>query len=285
MPSSHLPGGVVRITQVARFDRVAAGVQLRAIPKGLRVATFLAPCNRPLYEFIAGACGASELVPGGDWRTLADGKIDLAFVCSPPLVWLKGAVEAIAAPVLADPRFGGRPLYSSEVVVKSDSSYLSFEDLAGSRLAVNEPSSWSGYWVVLHRVGAWSYFREVVEAGFHQHSLRLVAAGEVDAAAIDSQVLAMELRDDPTLAHRLRVVETLGPAPSQPVVVRSGLDAGVKAGLQARLLSLRGGILDSFFMEGFAPPPDYASIAAVVGFSPPPGGGVPPKPGRRPRSD
>ena len=36
--------------------------------QGLRAATFLAPCNRPLYEFIAEACGASELIDGRDWR-------------------------------------------------------------------------------------------------------------------------------------------------------------------------------------------------------------------------
>jgi ABC-type phosphate/phosphonate transport system substrate-binding protein len=234
----------------------------------VRAATFLAPCNRPLYEFIADACGASELLEGGDWRTLRDGQIDLAFVCSPPLIWLKGVVEAIAAPVLADARFAGRPLYSSEVVVRSDSRFQSFEDLRGSRLAVNEPSSWSGYWVVLQRVKDWGYFREVVEAGFHQRSLRLVAAGEVDAAAIDCQVLAVEIRNDPALARRLRVVQTLGPAPSQPVVVRSGLDAGVKAALRERLLNLPAGELRPFFIEAFAPPLDYAGIAAVVGSEP-----------------
>lgn len=241
---------------------------MSAVPRGLLAATFLAPCNRPLYEFVAGACGASELVDGGDWRTLADGKIDLAFVCSPPLIWLKGAVEAIGAPVLADPRFNGKARYSSEVVVRSNSRFRSLADLKGSRWAVNEPSSWSGYWVVLQRVGDWSYFREVVETGFHRRSLRLVAAGDVDAAAIDSQVLAMELRDEPGLAERLRSIETLGPAPSQPVVVPSGLDAGVKAALQKRLLSLRGGVLEAHFIERFAPPPDYSAIAAVVGTSP-----------------
>jgi phosphonate transport system substrate-binding protein len=272
MPSSRLCSGVVRIRHLASFEHDATRAQLTGVHKGLRVATFLAPCNRPLYRFIADACGASELVDGGDWRTLAGGQIDLAFVCSPPLIWLKGAVEAIAAPVLADPRFKGRALYTSEVVVRSDAPYRSLEDLRGTRWAVNEPSSWSGYWVVLARVGAWSYFGEVVEAGFHQRSLRLVAAGEVDGAAIDSQVLAVELKHDPGLAHRLRVIETLGPAPSQPVVVRSGLDPGVKAALQTRLLSLRGGILAEFFMKGFAPPPDYSSIAGVVGFAPPPGG-------------
>jgi len=232
------------------------------------VATFLAPCNRQLYEFVAGACGATELVDGGDWRTLGEGQIDLAFVCSPPLIWLKGEVEAIGAPVLADPRFKGEARYSSEVVVRSDSRFRSLADLKGSRWAVNEPSSWSGYWVVLQRVGAWSYFGEVVEAGFHQRSLRLVASGEVDAAAIDCQVLAVELRDDPDLGQRLRAIETLGPAPSQPVVVWSGLDASVKAALQARLLSLRGGVLEAHFIKGFAVAPDYSEIAAVVGPEP-----------------
>jgi len=234
----------------------------------LRAATFLAPCNRPLYEFIAEACGAVDLVDGGDWRTLGEGQIDIAFVCSPPLIWLKGAIEAVAAPVLSDPRFNGRPLYSSEVVVRTGSPFRSFADLEGSRWAVNEASSWSGYWVVLQRVGSWNYFGEVVETGFHRRSLRLVAAGEVDAAAIDSQVLAMELRNDPDLARGLRVVATLGPAPSQPVVVRSGLDAAAKANLQTRLLNLPGALLRTFFIERFVPPPDYSEIAAAVGLEP-----------------
>ena len=71
-------------------------------------------------------------------------------------------------------------------------------------------------------------------------------------------------RNDPELAARLRVVETLGPAPIQPVVVRSGLDPAVKEELRARLWGLSGPVLDRFFVERFAPPPDYSRIAAVV---------------------
>lgn len=194
----------------------------------MRFATYLAPCNRPLYDFIARACGG-ELVVGDDWRELATGRVDVAFVCSPPLIWLGGAVEAIAAPVLADPRFGGRPLYSSEVVVRRDSKVTSLAELKGARWAVNEPSSWSGYWVTLDRVGEWDYFGEVVSAGFHQRAMRLVASGEVDAAAIDCHVLAVETAAHPELGTMLRVVETLGPAPSQPVVVREDLDRAVRA--------------------------------------------------------
>lgn len=233
----------------------------------LLAATYLAPCNRPLYEFVAAACGASELINGGDWRELDGGAIDLAFVCSPPLIWLGGAVEAVAAPILTDSRFGGKPLYCSEVVVNRDSPYQSLEDLRGARWAINEPSSWSGYWVTLHRVGSWDFFAEVVEAGFHERALRMVANGKIDGSAIDCHVLGVAFRKDPQLAESLRVIETLGPAPSQPVVVRAGLEAAVKARIRERLLGLHDPLIREFGVEGFAPAPDYSSIAAVVGTS------------------
>jgi phosphate/phosphite/phosphonate ABC transporter binding protein len=230
----------------------------------LVAATYLAPCNRPLYEFVADACGASGLINGGDWRELDSGRVDIAFVCSPPVVWLGGVVEAVAAPVLTDPRFGGKPLYCSEVVVNRDSPFQSLDDLRGARWAINEPSSWSGYWVTLQRIGSWDFFNEVVEAGFHERALQMVASGEVDGAAVDSHVLGVVLRSAPQLAEMLRVVETLGPSPSQPVVVRSGLDPAVKERITRRLLGLQDPRMKEYLVEGFAPAPDYSQIASVV---------------------
>ncbi len=230
----------------------------------LLFASYLAPSIKPLYQFVADACGASRLVDGGDWRELAMGRIDVAFVCSPPLIWLRGAVEAIAAPVLRDLRFRSEPLYCSEVVVGRDAGYRSLEDLRGARWAFNEPSSWSGYWVTLARVRDWRYFGGVVAAGCHRCALRMVAGGEVDGAAVDCQVLAVELREHPELVERVRIVESLGPAPSQPVVVRAGLDPALKLRLKARLLSLSGGVLSQFFVRRFVPAPDYTAVETVV---------------------
>ena len=227
-------------------------------------ASYLAPSLRPLYAFVAEACGAAPLVDGRDWRDLAAGNIDAAFVCSPPLIWLGDAVEAIAAPVLVDARFGGLPLYCSDVVVRRDSPFESLNDLRGARWAYNEPSSWSGYWVVLAKVGDWSYFGEVVAAGFHAHALRMVVSGEVDGAAIDCHVLAVELRDHPELGERLRIVESLGPAPIQPVVVRSTLNPRLKVELRERILALSGPRIERFYVDHFARPPDYSRVAALV---------------------
>jgi phosphonate transport system substrate-binding protein len=72
------------------------------------------------------------------------------------------------------------------------------------------------------------FFGRVVEAGFHQRAIRLVHAGAVDAAAIDSQVLAVELAG-------LRVVGAFGPSTIQPVVAASHLPDRLKDEVRAML--------------------------------------------------
>jgi hypothetical protein len=50
-----------------------------------------------------------------------------------------------------------------------------------------------------------------VEAGFHREAIRMVARGQADGSAIDSQVHSIELREHPDLVVQVRVVEALGP--------------------------------------------------------------------------
>jgi phosphonate transport system substrate-binding protein len=198
----------------------------------LRFATFLAPNMVPVYRFladrIAGHLGLPvELVVGTSFDQFEGGEADLGVICGLPYVRLAARrpppVEPLAAPVLAGPRYRGRPVYYSDVIVRRDSPITCLEELRGCSWAYNEPASHSGHTVTLYslvRMGARpGFFARVVEAGFHQRVIRLVDAGAVDAAAIDSQVLAIELRDHPRFVDRLRVVGTFGPSTIQPVVV------------------------------------------------------------------
>jgi ABC-type phosphate/phosphonate transport system substrate-binding protein len=66
----------------------------------------------------------------------------------------------------------------------------------------------------------------------------MVAAGAVDAAAIDCQVLAIELRDHPELTGRVRVIDALGPSTVQPIVAAGRLPAALRADLRAALAEL-----------------------------------------------
>jgi len=152
---------------------------------------------------------------------------------------LRGAeadVELLAAPVMAAPRYKDRPIYFSDVIVRADSHFVTFNDLRGAKWAYNEPNSHSGYTVTRwylaeHGYGA-NFFGQAVGSGAHQRSLQMVLAGEVDATAIDSTVLETELVRNPQLAEQIRTIETFGPSPIPPWVMHAALPAELKAALR-----------------------------------------------------
>lgn len=220
--------------------------------KTLRFASCLAPNVMPMYEAVAAFVGkrlnvSTSIEECADYdRWAAADRDDVHFVCSLPYVELARQgppkMQVIAAPVLEGHRYGGRPVYFSDVIVARDSSFRSFADLRGASWAYNEPRSHSGYGITrytLVRMGETrSFFGRVVEAGFHQDSIRLVADGEIHASAIDSQVLEVELRDHPELAGRIRVIESLGPSTIQPVTVARRLPARLRREIQKALLDM-----------------------------------------------
>jgi phosphonate transport system substrate-binding protein len=249
----------------------------------LRIATFLAPNMLPVYEFVVDAIdrelGGAELVTGASFDQFGSGEIDAGFICGLPYVQLvrqtPGPVELLAAPVLSGRRYAGRPIYFSDVIVRRDSSVQAFADLRGRSWAYNDPDSHSGYNLTRHhlvRMGETrGFFGRVVEAGFHQRAMRMVAAGEVEAAAIDSQVLAIEFRDHPALADELRVIDALGPSTIQPVVAARHLPSEVKAALRTTLLRMGDrpsarAELARGFVERFVPvtDEDYDDIRAML---------------------
>ena len=217
----------------------------------LRFATFLAPNMLPVYRFLAERISDRigrpvELIVGTSFDQFEQGEADLGVICGLPYVWLADrqppAVEPLAAPILRGARYGGRPIYYSDVIVRHDSPITCLEELRGRSWAYNEPASHSGHTVTLYSLVAMDaqpgFLGRVVEAGFHQRAIRLVAAGAVDAAAIDSQVLAIELRDHPRLADGLRVIGSFGPSTIQPVVASSGLPGRLKDQVRELLASL-----------------------------------------------
>ena len=95
----------------------------------------------------------------------------------------------------------------------------------------------------------------------------MVARGEVDGSAIDSQVLAVAMRDDPALAAGLRVVDALGPSTIQPVAVSKRVPEELREEIQRVLVSmheergcrdeLAAGLVERFVPVG---PEDYDDI-------------------------
>ncbi len=197
----------------------------------LLVASHLAPSVLPLYRLIAERVGERLDRPvrfevADSYERCARDLDHICFVCSIPYLLLTRSrrirMQVLAAPVLTGERHENRPIYFSDVIVAARSDARSFADLAGRRFAYNEPYSHSGYLVVLHALATRGlpvhFFDEMLEVGFHQTAIQMVAEGSVDGAAIDSQVLGLALREDPALAERIRIVDVLGPSTIQPVV-------------------------------------------------------------------
>ncbi len=216
----------------------------------LRFVTFLAPNVLPVYQFITAWIGQrlgieTELLSADTHDQYDSLRPDVAFMCGLPYVLMRRQarpVEALAAPVLAGERYSGRPIYFSDVIVRLDTPFRGFADLRGCSWAYNERVSQSGYGITRHRLiqmGATDgFFSRVVCASWHQRAIRWVAEGEIDAAAIDSQVLAIELRDHPELAASIRVIDIFGPSTIQPVVARTDLPDSLKADVQAAFCML-----------------------------------------------
>jgi phosphonate transport system substrate-binding protein len=257
---------------------------MRTMGKKVRIATFLAPNMLPVYEFVVDAigrelgCGA-ELIVGDAFEQFGNGEIDAGFICGLPYVQLArqtpAPVEVLVAPVIHGTRYAGLPIYFSDVIVHRDSPVRSFADLRGRSWAYNDSDSHSGYNLLRHHLltigETRGFFGRVVEAGFHQKAIRMVATGEVDAAAIDSQVLAIELRDHPALAGELRVIEALGPSTIQPMVAARHLSTDVKAAMRALLVRMGDdpivrSELDKGFVERFVPvtDTDYDDIRRML---------------------
>jgi len=225
----------------------------------LRLITYLAP-GLPLAlfagvaEYLGRALGCSTSLisdasrsgpePGGS-EPFSEGACELGFLCAPAYLWLARppapVVELVpAAFVFDDARNGDRPTYFADLVVAPGTRARALDELAGARWGYNDRSSLSGYFSVLfelERRGLGSgHFSAAVALGSHHAALDAVEQGTIDCAAIDSNTLLLEQRAG--RRRRVRVLESFGPYPVQPVVVRTALAAERRRALAAALLAM-----------------------------------------------
>lgn len=105
---------------------------------------------------------------------------------------------------------------------------------AGARVAANGTDSQSGYWSLGHHVRLLvddgPLFGPIVFTGAHRDSVRAVASGEADIAAIDVHSWRLACDHDPGAVAALRVIATTAPTPGVACVVAWEL-AGHRTGL------------------------------------------------------
>ena len=241
----------------------------------LRCATWLAP-GLPigLFELVSSAVAESLNTeatlesftaasgPESDDNPFARDEVDLGFLCTPSYRRLAAQTPSSirlvgAAPVFADPRNEGKPLYLAELLVRDRLAAASLADLADARIGFNDQQSMSGAVALRQQLAQLDLdesFATLVHTGGHHVSLEMLADGRIDAASIDSNTL-LALG---ALPAGMRLLETWGPFPVQPVVVRSSLLDKTREVIASALLALHrdsdtAGALRRFRVERFAP--------------------------------
>lgn len=173
----------------------------------------------------------------------------------------------IAAPVPSPPRYGGRPIYFTDLVVRADSSFRRLEDTFGGVVGYTLPDSMSGCQAMLRHlrgssgdrvrpyrcaVGGLLNARGVIDA---------LSAHRIDVGPLDSWYHDLLRRNDPAFAARVRTIEVTASAPIPPLVATATLDVDQVARLRRALLACNrapelADALDRLLLKGFAVPPD-----------------------------
>ncbi|MDX2098366.1 MAG: PhnD/SsuA/transferrin family substrate-binding protein [Leptolyngbyaceae cyanobacterium bins.59] len=248
----------------------------------LRVVSYLAPNWFDFYQTVVSYLGRTLQVncefiqspcdPLVDPTLLKD-HCDLVFICGLPLIrytqLIPQKLQPIVAPVMRSNHYQNRPIYFSNVIVNSHSSYQKLQDLMGKTVCYNDPGSNSGYFLLCSRLmqePIQPFFQHAIQSGSHQTSIRWVIEGRADCAAIDSTVLERELQLHATLALQLQLIESIGPAPMPPLAVTSSLDPTLVKAVQSALLQPDATLqaaMQSVRVERYAPVTlkDYQPIA------------------------
>jgi len=170
----------------------------------------------------------------------------------------------VAAPVPSPVRYGGRPIYFTDLAVRANASYRTLEETFGGVVGFTLEDSMSGYVALrkhllpyrkndksgLYRaaVGGLVNARKVIEA---------LDAGRIDVGPLDSYYHDLIRHTEPDFAAKVRVVATTAPAPIPPLV--STRDASLReallaAGTAPELAAERAVLL----LKGFAAPDEAA---------------------------
>jgi phosphonate transport system substrate-binding protein len=171
---------------------------------------------------------------------IKEGRIDAAFVCSRP--YIEGhrdfGMELLCVPVCF-----GKTEYRSYFIVHKDSPLQKLENLRGKDFAFSDPLSNSGMLIpeyVLAKMGQTpdSFFRKHIFTYSHDNSIRSVAEGDVDAAAVDSLIWDYLNAKKSEWTTQTRIIYRSAPCAIPPVVVSVGIDQELKEKLRSIFLDM-----------------------------------------------
>ncbi len=188
----------------------------------------------------------------------------LVFMCGYPIASARPPPRVLAAPIPDAARYGGAPVYFTDIVVRTDSPLRHLPDIFGRRFAFTTEDSQSGYQAPRRLLAPYARARgrrlfestmgplvtprRVVEAVVHN---------EADAGPLDSYFHDLLRHHEPALAAQLRVLATTDPMPLPALIGAATLPEAVARKLTAALLAVADAnelapVREALLLRGFA---------------------------------
>jgi len=190
------------------------------------------------------AAGVTDVPPAltrdiGHVESWRDPRLLFGQACQYPLArtWHE-AVRLVAVPGYSAPGCEASR-YRSAVIVNTKDTALTLADLRGRRCAVNELDSNSGSNLLRAAIAPLAehgrFFASVELTGGHLASLRAVAEGAADVAAIDCVSYAHIRRFNPELTVPVRILDWTPSSPGLPYVTARARDSSIVPVLRTAL--------------------------------------------------
>jgi phosphonate transport system substrate-binding protein len=198
----------------------------------------------PLTVYLAKRLGRSvDLVVSPTYKSvgwlLEQGKIELAWLSGVAFTRVSRAYPAVA---LARAVRRGTTTYQGVLVVPAGSPARTVADLRGKRLAYVDPASGSGFLAANQMLldAGLSPGADLAECGFtygHLESLKLLASGRYDAAAVFDR--ALEVYAGAIDTSKFRVLALSSPLANDVVACSPNLDATLRERIRKLLLEMK----------------------------------------------
>jgi ABC-type phosphate/phosphonate transport system substrate-binding protein len=167
------------------------------------------------------------------------------FMCGYPIAHSQPPPRLLAAPVPDADRYGERPVYFTDIVVRADSPVHELPDVFGRRFAYTTEDSQSGYQAPRSYLAPFARDRDgtlfsatVGPLVTPRRVVEAVVNGDADAGPLDSYVHDLLRLHEPALADQLRVLASTEAMPIPALVAAPALPDDVAERLTAALLAV-----------------------------------------------
>lgn len=191
---------------------------------------------------------------------LANGGIDLAFICSGPYAADRDRYhfEALAAPQVHQ-----KAVYRAHLITGRESPVNRIEDLRGRTFAFSDPDSNSGCILprfLLAQAGErpQSFFGKTIFTFSHDNSILAVSRALVDGAFVHEHIWEYYSAKNPDIVSKIRIVYTSEPYGNPPLVASAFMPDALKQRIRELLVRMHddphgAGILNELLIDRFIP--------------------------------